>query len=61
MTADGMTGFGEPCPLGANYLPAHAAGARAALSDLAPHILELDVGNPGQNSRGPFASFGRLT
>jgi L-alanine-DL-glutamate epimerase-like enolase superfamily enzyme len=45
-TADGVTGFGETCPLGANYLPAHAAGARAALAEIAPRIVGLDAGNP---------------
>ncbi|NJD26996.1 MAG: mandelate racemase [Chloroflexi bacterium] len=44
-TADGTTGFGEVCPLGATYLPAHAAGARAALRELAPALLGADVTN----------------
>jgi L-alanine-DL-glutamate epimerase-like enolase superfamily enzyme len=44
-TVSGLTGFGETCPLGSNYLPAHAAGARAALSELAPHLLGLDAAN----------------
>src|SRR6476620_1872328 len=34
-TDDGIEGFGEVCPLGPFYLPAHAAGARAALHELA--------------------------
>ena len=47
-TADGRIGFGETCPLGSNYLPAHAAGARAALIELAPHMLGVDAANPAQ-------------
>jgi L-alanine-DL-glutamate epimerase-like enolase superfamily enzyme len=41
-TDDGLVGFGETCPLGSNYLPAHAAGARAALCELAPQLIGLD-------------------
>ena len=42
-TRSGLVGFGEVCPLGSTYLPAHAAGARAALAEVAPHLLGLDV------------------
>ena len=45
-TAGGLVGYGETCPLGSNYLPAHAAGARAALAELSPHLLGLDAANP---------------
>lgn len=46
ITADnGLHGWGEVCPLGATYLPAHAEGARAALSLLAPALLGLDPMN----------------
>lgn len=45
-TSDGVVGFGETCPLGSAYLPAHAAGARAALQELAPQVLGLDAANP---------------
>ena len=38
-TEDGVEGFGEVCPLGPAYLPAHGAGARAALGELAPAVL----------------------
>jgi cis-L-3-hydroxyproline dehydratase len=41
-TRDGLVGYGETCPLGSNYLPAHAAGARAALTELAPQLIGLD-------------------
>ena len=46
-TSDGVEGFGEVCPLGPAYLPAHAGGARAALHELAPAVLGLDAGNLG--------------
>jgi L-alanine-DL-glutamate epimerase-like enolase superfamily enzyme len=45
-TDDGVEGFGETCPLGAAYLPAHGEGARAALSELAPALLGLDAREP---------------
>lgn len=45
-TADGIVGYGETCPLGANYLPAHSAGARAALVEIGPHLIGLDAANP---------------
>ena len=41
-TNEGVTGVGEICPLGPAYLPAYAAGARAGLAELAPHLLGLD-------------------
>jgi len=41
-TDDGTFGFGETCPLGPAYLPAHGEGARAALRELAPAVLGLD-------------------
>jgi L-alanine-DL-glutamate epimerase-like enolase superfamily enzyme len=50
-TGDGLVGYGETCPLGSNYLPAHAAGARAALAELGPHLLGLDASNPTAVSR----------
>jgi L-alanine-DL-glutamate epimerase-like enolase superfamily enzyme len=39
---DGTQGFGETCPLGPAYLPAHGEGARAALRELCPALLGLD-------------------
>ncbi|HET9125877.1 MAG TPA: mandelate racemase/muconate lactonizing enzyme family protein [Solirubrobacteraceae bacterium] len=50
-TASGEVGYGESCPLGANYLPAHAAGARAALAEIAPHVIGLDAADPVGVSR----------
>jgi cis-L-3-hydroxyproline dehydratase len=46
-TDEGVEGFGEVCPLGPAYLPAHAAGALAALAELAPAVVGLDAGNLG--------------
>ncbi len=45
-TASGARGYGEVCPLGPNYLPAFAAGARAALAELAPALLGREVTAP---------------
>ncbi len=45
-TASGARGYGEVCPLGPNYLPAFAGGARAALAELAPVLLGRDVTAP---------------
>ncbi|MEY2514035.1 MAG: cis-L-3-hydroxyproline dehydratase [bacterium] len=41
-TDDGTEGFGETCPLGPAYLPAHGAGARAALGELGQALIGLD-------------------
>jgi L-alanine-DL-glutamate epimerase-like enolase superfamily enzyme len=38
----GVVGHGEVCPLGPFYLPAYAAGARAGIAELAPHLLGQD-------------------
>lgn len=46
ITADnGLRGWGEVCPLGPAYLPAHAEGARAALSVLAAALIGIDPTN----------------
>jgi L-alanine-DL-glutamate epimerase-like enolase superfamily enzyme len=43
VTADsGHQGWGEVCPLGNTYLPAHPQGARAALAVLAPAVIGVD-------------------
>ncbi len=40
VTADsGLTGWGEMAPLGSFYAPAFAAGARAGIAEIAPHLL----------------------
>ncbi len=41
-TDTGHVGWGEVCPLGPFYLPAYAAGVRAGLAELGPHILGED-------------------
>jgi L-alanine-DL-glutamate epimerase-like enolase superfamily enzyme len=39
---DGLTGWGEVAPLGNFYSPAFAAGARAGVAEIAPHLLGRD-------------------
>jgi L-alanine-DL-glutamate epimerase-like enolase superfamily enzyme len=41
-TDEGVTGFGEVCPLGPFYLPAYAQGARTGIAELGPHLLGED-------------------
>ena len=41
-TDNGMSGFGEVCPLGPAYLPAYAEGARTGIAEVGPHLLGLD-------------------
>lgn len=41
-TDAGITGYGEVCPLDPFYLPAYAAGARAGIVELGPHLLGED-------------------
>ena len=38
-TDAGLVGYGESCPLGPVYLPSYAAGVRAGLAELAPHLI----------------------
>jgi len=38
-TDTGLEGWGETCPLGPTYQPAHAEGAIAAIKEMAPSIL----------------------
>lgn len=42
LTDEGITGYGECCPLGPSYLPAYAQGVRAGLQTLAPHLMGQD-------------------
>lgn len=42
---DGLDGWAEVCPLGSTYLPASAAGARAALRELLPAVVGADPRN----------------
>lgn len=41
-TNQGLTGYGEVCPLGPAYLPAFAEGARTAIAHIAPQLIGLD-------------------
>ena len=44
-------GWGEVCPLGPFYLPAYAAGARAGIAELAPHLIGWDPTQLGPLNR----------
>src|SRR6516162_1326352 len=50
-TDAGPTGHGEVCPLGPFYLPAYAAGVRAGLAELGPHLLGENPLHLGQLNR----------
>jgi cis-L-3-hydroxyproline dehydratase len=50
-TDQGITGYGEVCPLGPAYLPAYAAGARTGIGELAPHLIGLDPTELGAINR----------
>src|SRR3982751_3046959 len=41
-TDQGITGYGEVCPLGPFYLPAYGRGVRTGLRELGPHLLGYD-------------------
>jgi cis-L-3-hydroxyproline dehydratase len=41
-TDEGVTGYGEVCPLGPFYLPAYAAGVRAGIKELGQHLIGED-------------------
>lgn len=41
-TDEGVKGYAECCPLGSAYLPSYAAGVRAGLKELAPHVIGLN-------------------
>jgi L-alanine-DL-glutamate epimerase-like enolase superfamily enzyme len=47
VTESGMSGLGEVCPLGPFYLPAFGPGARAAIGELAPHLIGLNASETG--------------
>jgi L-alanine-DL-glutamate epimerase-like enolase superfamily enzyme len=50
-TDAGLVGYGEVCPLGPFYLPAYAAGARAGIAELGPHLLGQDPTQLGKLNR----------
>lgn len=41
-TDEGITGWGEVCPLGPFYLPAYAEGVRSGIRELGPHLIGYD-------------------
>ncbi|MEM7239951.1 MAG: cis-3-hydroxy-L-proline dehydratase [Pseudomonadota bacterium] len=41
-TDEGITGYGETCPLGPSYLPAFPQGARTGIATMAPHLIGCD-------------------
>jgi L-alanine-DL-glutamate epimerase-like enolase superfamily enzyme len=41
-TDEGLTGWGEVCPLGPFYLPAYGPGARTGIAELGPHLIGED-------------------
>ncbi|MHA7775221.1 mandelate racemase/muconate lactonizing enzyme family protein [Roseibium sp. M-1] len=44
LTADnGLTGWGETCPVGPTYAEAHARGAQAALQQIAPALIGREI------------------
>lgn len=43
VTDTGLTGWGETCPVGPVYQPHHAAGARAAITEMAPGLIGGEV------------------
>lgn len=47
-TDEGLIGWGEVCPLGPAYLPAYAAGCRAGVAELAPHLIGANPLHLGQ-------------
>jgi 4-hydroxyproline betaine 2-epimerase len=42
---EGLSGWGETCPIGSVYQPHHALGARAALAELAPGLIGQEAGS----------------
>ena len=38
-TDEGLTGWGESTPFGANFVAAHALGVRAGIEEIAPHLI----------------------
>nr|WIE90326.1 mandelate racemase/muconate lactonizing enzyme family protein [Mesorhizobium sp. WSM4875] len=43
VTEDGLTGWGETCPIGPVYQPHHALGARAAIAEIAPGLIGAEI------------------
>ncbi len=47
-TDEGVSGYGEVCPLGPFYLPAYGPGVRTGISELAPHLIGADPSEIGK-------------
>lgn len=47
-TDEGLTGYGEVCPLGPFYLPAYGPGVRAGIAELAPHLIDAEASELGK-------------
>ncbi|MBM07974.1 MAG: mandelate racemase [Magnetovibrio sp.] len=47
-TDEGLTGYGEVCPLGPFYLPAYGPGVRAGIAELAPHLINAEASEVGK-------------
>ncbi|MHC8510036.1 MAG: cis-3-hydroxy-L-proline dehydratase [Rhodospirillales bacterium] len=45
-TDEGLTGWGETCPLGPSYLAAYAEGARTGIAKIAPDLIGCDPTEP---------------
>ena len=41
-TDSGISGWGEACPWGHTYLPAHGPGVRAGIETMAPALIGID-------------------
>ncbi|MDX8540669.1 mandelate racemase/muconate lactonizing enzyme family protein [Mesorhizobium abyssinicae] len=41
-TQNGLEGWGESTPFGANYVAAHALGVRSGIAEIAPRLIGLD-------------------
>jgi L-alanine-DL-glutamate epimerase-like enolase superfamily enzyme len=50
-TDAGLCGHGESCPLGPVYLASYAAGVRAGLAELGPHLIGADPTQLGPMNR----------
>lgn len=46
VTECGLEGWGETCPVGPTYAPSHAAGAKAALIEMAPGLIGANPMHP---------------
>ena len=47
-TDEGVSGYGEVCPLGPFYLPAYGPGVRTGVAELAPHLIGAEASEIGK-------------